>query len=102
MNELQVEYSDEKDDIPKLYKLLATKLNLSPSQHNEEIFKQILGGCHSIVQGLGSVRNKIGDAHAQGRKPVNPATRHAELAVNAAGTMATFLISTWENNNIKC
>ena len=55
LNDLSVEYS-ERDKLPKLYGLLATKLNLSPSQHTEEIFKQILGGCHSIVQGLGSLR----------------------------------------------
>lgn len=101
LNELKVEYSDEKDDLPKLYRLLATKLNFSPSQHNEDIFKQILGGCQSIVQGLGALRNKISDAHVQGKKPVKPAIRHAELAVNAAGTMATFLTATWENHSIK-
>lgn len=68
----------------------------SPAQHIEPIFKQILGGCHSVVQGLGSLRSKLGDAHAQGKAVVKPAPRHAELAVNLAGTMATFLLATWE------
>lgn len=101
LNDTNVDYSDENDDLPKLYKLLAKKLNLSPSQHHEEIFKQILGGCHSIVQGLGSLRNKIGDAHASGKRSVKPDKRHAELAVNLAGSMATFLIATWENTSPK-
>lgn len=89
---------DDSDDLPKLYHLTASSLNLAPEQHTEQIFKQILGGCKSVVDGLGSMRNKLGDAHGKGKKPAKPAPRHAELAVNLAGTMATFLIRTWENN----
>lgn len=90
-----VEY--KKDiDLPVLYKKVAKELNLSASQHTEGVFKQILGGCSGIVGGLGSLRNKIGDAHGQGRKPIKPAPRHAELAVNLAGSMALFLVSTWQ------
>ncbi|EXA64783.1 abortive infection family protein [Acinetobacter baumannii 348935] len=69
---------------------------MSPSQHTEQIFKQILGGCSAIVEGLGSLRNKISDAHGQGKNNVKPSPRHAEFAVNLAGTMAVFLFSTWE------
>ena len=86
---------DDKDDLPKLYGLTAKKLSLAPSAQTEETFKAILGGCHTIVQNLGTLRNKIGDAHGQGRKPVRPAARHAALAVNLAGSMATFLVETW-------
>lgn len=84
------------DDLPKLYGKTAKALNLSPSQHTEEAFKAILGGCHTVVQNLGTLRNKIGDAHGQGRNPVRPASRHAALAVNLAGSMATFLVETWQ------
>ncbi|WP_228128807.1 abortive infection family protein [Acinetobacter sp. CIP 51.11] len=42
------------------------------------------------------MRNKVGDAHGQGKVNFKPASRHAELAVNLAGTMAGFLFSTWE------
>lgn len=72
-------------------------MNLSASQHNEEVFKQILGGCSAIVSGLGTLRNRLGDAHGQGKMPVKPSARHAELAVNLSGSMALFLISTWRN-----
>jgi hypothetical protein len=72
------------------------RLNLSPAQHTEQIFKQILGGCKSVVEGLGAMRNKISDAHGKGKKSIKPASRHAELAVNLAGSMATYLVSTWE------
>ena len=87
-------YSD-KDDLPGLYRAVALKLQIAPSQHTEEALKRILGGVTSVVEGLGSLRNKIGDAHGQGGKPVRPSARHAQLAVNLAGAMATFLVDTW-------
>lgn len=98
LDECAVDYND-KMDLTKLYRLTATELNLSPSQHAEQIFKQILGGCQTVVLGLGSLRNKIGDAHAQGKRRVKLAPRHVELAANLAGTMAAFLIATWEERS---
>lgn len=89
---------DEKHDLPKLYFLTAETLNLAPQQHIEEIFKQILGGCQTVVNGLGSLRNKTGDAHGKGQRYVKPAERHAKLAVNLAGTVSVFLIETLEYN----
>ncbi|MEL7979216.1 abortive infection family protein [Vreelandella titanicae] len=91
------EYIGRSDDLPALYKKASQVLNLAPDQHMEEIFKRILGGCSNIVTGLGELRNKVGDAHGQGPKPVKPSPRHAELAVNLAGTMASFLIATLES-----
>lgn len=82
------------DDLPKLYRQASEMLNIAPSQHSEDAFKRILGSAASIVEGLGTLRNKIGDAHAGGRKPVKAAPRHAALAVNMAGSMALFLIET--------
>jgi hypothetical protein len=93
LDEQGVEYVDA-DDLPKLYKATAAVLNLSPSQHTEQIFRQILGGCQAVVEGLGALRNRHGDAHGKGKQGVRPAPRHAELAVNLAGTVATFLIAT--------
>lgn len=101
LDEEQIAYND-KDDLPKIYGLAAKQLNLSPSQHTEQLFKQILGGCHAVVEGLGALRNKLSDAHAGGKTSVRPLPRHAELAVNLAGTMATFILSTWEQKRNKC
>lgn len=94
LDEADEPYSD-RDDLPGLYRAAALKLNIAPSQHSEEPIKRILGGVTSVVEGLGSLRNKIGDAHGQGGKPVRPSARHAQLAVNLAGAMATFLVETW-------
>jgi hypothetical protein len=81
-------------DLPDLYKATSKALNVAPSQHSEQIFKQILGGCTAVVEGLGALRNRLSDAHGQGKKPVKPAARHAELAVNLAGAVAIFLTAT--------
>jgi hypothetical protein len=94
-----VEYERDKIELPDLYKLTSKELNIAPSQHTQEIFKQILGGVTSIVTGLGALRNKLGDAHGQGKLPVRPAQRHAHLAVNLAGATAIFLVETWHSKN---
>jgi Abortive infection C-terminus len=95
LDELETTYEDGMD-LPKLYRATVEALNLAPSQHTEPVFKQVLGGCIAVVEGLGSLRNRLSDAHGKGRAPVKPAARHAELAVNLAGTMASFLVATWE------
>lgn len=92
----KVAYDPKKIEIHELYKLVANELNLSPNQHNEAVFKQILGGCSAIVSGLGTLRNRLGDAHGQGQVSTKPSHRHAGLAVNLAGSMAIFLVSTWQ------
>lgn len=95
LGEEHVTYSDTMD-LPGLYQFTANKLRLAPSQHTEQIFKRVLGSCQNVVEGLGSLRNKLSDSHGKSKQAVKPAARHAELAVNLAGTMATFLVATWE------
>lgn len=88
---------DDKADLPKLYSLAAAQLKLAPSQYTEQVFKQILGGCQAVVEGLGALRNKHSDAHGKGKRAVKPAERHAELAVNLSGSMSLFLLATLEH-----
>lgn len=95
-----VAYDPKNIEIHELYKLVAKELNLSPSQHSEAIFKQILGGCSAIVSGLGTLRNRHGDAHGNGRLIAKPSLRHAELAVNLAGSMSIFLVTTWYDRSV--
>jgi len=94
LDNLSIQYEDN-IELPKLYNLTASQLNLAPQNHQEEIFKQILGGCQSVVNGLGSLRNKVGDAHGKSLRYVKPHERHAKLAVNLAGTLSSFLIETY-------
>lgn len=87
---------DEAADLPKLYRGASERLNLAPSQHTEAAFKQILGGCTAVVEGLGTLRNRLGDAHGRRRVGVRPHARHAQLAVNLAGAVALYLLATFE------
>ena len=100
LDETGTQYKND-SDLPALYKETSQQLNLAPEQHTEQIFRQILGGCASIANGLAGLRNRLGDAHGQGSNWVKPARRHAALAVNVAGAMAVFLVETWEANQSK-
>lgn len=94
LDELSVDYAD-KEDLPKLYGRVAEALNLAPSQHSEEPIKAILGGAMNLVNGIGTLRNRLSDAHGRGgRLPVRPSARHASLTVNTAGAIALFLVET--------
>jgi adenylate kinase family enzyme len=95
LDETRMAY-DENADLPALYGQVATLLKLAPAQHSEHAFKRILGGVFSVVEGLGALRNCLGDAHGKGKRSIRAGPRHAELAVNLAGGTATFLIATWE------
>lgn len=94
LDEMGETYTD-KDDLPKLYATVARVLDLAPNQHTEEPIKAILGGATNLVNGIGTLRNRLSDSHGRGGKlPVRPSPRHATLAVNTAGAIATFLVET--------
>src|SRR5207245_2114783 len=93
LDDYGVEYSA--DDLPQLYKKVARELRLAPSDHTEQAFKQILSGCSSVVNGLATLRNRLSDSHGQGKLPIRPGPRHADLAVNLAGAMSSFIVQTW-------
>lgn len=78
----------------KLYKRVQKLLNLEPGRADLATpLKQVLSGLASIVAGLSGLRNKMGDAHV---RSYQPAKRHAVLVVNAAKTLAAFIVETKE------
>lgn len=91
---------DNRDDLPKLYRKVAVRLSLAPEDHDQQVFKQILGGCSSVITGIGTVRNSLGDAHGHGKNHLKPQKRHAKLVVNLAGAMALFLLETYQKNKL--
>lgn len=79
-------------DLPKLFKRVQKLLNLDPARPDVEgPLKQVLSGLASIVSGLSGLSNKMGDRHVRTYKP---AKRHALLVVNAAKTLANFVLDT--------
>jgi hypothetical protein len=97
LDEQDIDY-DDSAELPKLYRAVSESLNLAPSQHTEQIVKQILGGCCSVVEGLGAFRSRSGDAHGKSKHVGKAKPRHAALAVNLAGSVCSFLIETYAAN----
>lgn len=92
---------NHKSELKVLYNQVAKLLELSPGQHADDDIRQILSGCHTVVEGVGALRNRMSDAHGKGKRCANPEPRHAALAINLAGAVATFLIETWEQSSRK-
>lgn len=95
LEKFNISYKND-GDLTNLYKLASKELNLSPSEHKEQVFRQILGGCTSVVNGMASLRNEFGDSHGKSGKVYKPSTRHSALAVNLSGSMCIFLLETYE------
>jgi len=95
LDDLGISYSG-RDDLPKIYRKVAEALTLAPNDYTDEQIKRILGGATNVVEGIGALRNSDGDAHGTGRGRYRLSERHAGLAVNFAGTMALFLMQTFE------
>lgn len=58
--------------------------------------RQILGGLTSVAKGIGALRTHGGDAHGREHSHSRLDTRTANFAINAASSIALFLIETWE------
>lgn len=92
----QIDYRDD-GDLNKLYKATTKQLHLAPSSDTEQVLKEVLSGCITVVNGVSAMRNKQSDAHGKGTQYSPTFPRHARLAVSVAGATASFLIETWES-----
>ncbi|NTJ68657.1 abortive infection family protein [Agrobacterium rhizogenes] len=90
-----------KKDVDGLVRAVQEPLNLSPGRGDlpEEVaadIRQVLGGLTSVAKGVGALRTHAGDAHGRERGRTRIDARIARLSINAASTLALFLIETWE------
>lgn len=90
-----------KKDIEGLLRAVQDALNLSPGRSDlpteiENDVRQILGGLTSVAKGVGALRTHGGDAHGREKGFKRIDARIARLALNAASSVAMFLIETWE------
>lgn len=93
-------------DIDGLVKAVQEPLGLSPGRSDlppliEGDVRQILGGLTTIAKGIGALRTHGGDAHGRERGFQRIDSRIAKLAINAASSLALFLIETWERKERK-
>jgi hypothetical protein len=99
-----IELGDElpaKKDIKGLFNAVKKPLALSPDRTDidpeiADDVRKILGGLATVVEGIGALRTHGGDAHGRERGYVRMDARIASLAINAASTVALFLIETWQ------
>lgn len=96
LDEMKVSYK-EAWDLPKLYHEAAAELGLSPKQHTDVLLRSVFGAAQTVVNSVGEMRNKLGDAHGKGNLSFPVPRHHAELAVNLAGSICCFLISALES-----
>ena len=61
----------------------------------------LLSGLEKIVSSISEMRNKDSDAHGVGAARINIDEHHARLFVNAAMTMADFILSVEMKSNKK-
>jgi abortive infection Abi-like protein len=95
LDEKGIAYS-EALDLPVLMKMTVEQLNFAPTGASEMTFKRMLSSAAAVVEGLCSLRNKIGDARGEGEGSTKPSARHAQVAANIAGAAAIFVVETWE------
>lgn len=90
-----------KKDIDGLIRAVQEPLGLSPGRMDlpaeiEGDIRQVLSGLASVAKGVGALRTHAGDAHGRERGYKRIDSRIARLSINAAATLALFLIETWE------
>jgi hypothetical protein len=84
---------DYKGDLPKQFKKVAKLLKMDDERPDlDDRFKDVVRGLVMVTHGLAPLRNKMGDGHARERKP---APHHARVVVNAAKTVALFLVESY-------
>jgi hypothetical protein len=88
---------DDSWDLPKLYFETAASLGIAPTQSTDPLFKSVFGASQTIVNRVGEMRNKLGDAHGKASLDRPVPRQHAELAVNLAGSICCFLVSCLES-----
>lgn len=90
-----------KKDVDGLIRAVQEPLGLSPGRTGlpveiENDIRQILSGLTSVAKGVGALRTHAGDAHGREKGHRRIDARIARLAINAASSLALFLIETWE------
>lgn len=102
MKTILAEYgcSTDSDDIPALLKRVQKVLALHPktvppSIPRSKLLHRTLSNLGQVVIGVGQLRNLVGTGHGRSKGPqIEPV--HARLVVNAAATIAIYLMEIWE------
>lgn len=94
--DLGIELNDS-DDLGDLLKKVTAALGMRGEKLDVE-FKQITGSLSGLIQAVGAVRNRMGDAH---RRSVQPPVYYAELCVDSAFAASKFIVAVFRNYKLK-
>ena len=83
-------------DLPALYKKVTKKLRIHNISKVDNGLQKIAGGLNAAVVGLSEVRNKSSDSHGETDLKYRVNRHHALLVVNAAKTIAQFLLQSYK------
>ena len=89
----------QKQDLSGVWRVVRDNLGFNPGELADNDLRKILTGLLSVVDGTGSLRTHVSSAHGQGRKTYKLKPRHARIAVNAAHSLAIFILETWDEKS---
>lgn len=91
------EAPSESGDIGKLYNQVKQLYNMHQDKDVDKRINNLLSGFEKIISSIAEMRNKGSDSHGVGGRRINISEHHARLFVNAAMTMADFILSVGAN-----
>lgn len=91
------EVPSESGDIGKLYSQVKQLYNMHQDKDVDKRINNLLSGFEKIFSSIAEMRNKGSDSHGVGERRINISEHHARLFVNAAMTMADFILSVGAN-----
>lgn len=86
-------------NITDLYKQVKGHYNMHADANADRRINTLLSGLEKIISAISEMRNKDSDAHGVGAARINIDEHHARLFVNAAMSMADFILSVEKKAN---
>ena len=90
------EEPDASGDIGKLYNQVKMAFGMKQAPTLDKRVNGLLSGLEKILSAIAGMRNDFSDSHGVGSRRIRIAKHHARLFVNAAQTMADFILAVEE------
>ena len=82
--------------LKELWKVVKEDFKFGLSKLGQDDLQKINSGSTSIIDGIASIRTHESSAHGGGPESYIPEVRQARLVVNAAHSLAVYILETWE------
>lgn len=85
-----------KQTLSELWTIVKGNFNFGLEQLEQQDLHKIHSGIVSIMSGIAAIRTHASSAHGRGKEFNIPEIRQARLVVNAAHSLAVYILETWE------